>query len=405
MLTLKLIMRRAALAAASIVLIVGCSSQPKSNSAADTHIYYPEPPAAPRIQFLTSFSDGQHWVSQSKSTFAEWVVGEDAKAKSNTSFDSPYGVAVYNKKLYICDVSLNKVHIVDLATRAYSVLGPADRIRNPVNMTVDADGTKYLCDTSVRKILVFDANDRLISEIGESTSWVPVDCAIKGNELYITDTTGGKVEVYDKQGQHLRTIGEKGMGPDQLSNPTNLEIGPDGRLYVVDTFLQTVKIFDPATGSFAGTIGGPGSNIGSFARPKGIAIDPQGDVYVTDAQWDVVQIFNPSGQLLATFGGPGKFPYSLGLPAGILIDTTTFDVFQPYLAKNFQPEYLVFVVNQFGKHKIGVFAFGKDTSLPASAYQIDTEAVQKRQAELRKQAEQEKANPPKVPVFERQPTK
>lgn len=396
--------RRAALAAASIVLVVGCSSQPKTTET-DSHIYYPEPPAPPRIQFLTSFSDGQHWVSQAKGSFADWVVGEDAKAKSSTAFDSPYGIAIYNKKLYICDVSLNKVHIVDLATRAYSVLGPADRIRNPVNMTIDADGTKYLCDTSVRKILVFDANDRLISEIGESTNWVPIDCAIRGNELYITDTTGGKVEVYNKQGQHLRTIGQKGLGVDQLTNPTNLEVGPDGRLYVVDTFLQTVKIFDPVSGAFVGTIGGPGSNIGSFARPKGIAIDPKGDVYVTDAQWDVVQIFNPGGQLLATFGAPGKFPYSLGLPAGIIVDKTTLDVFQPYLAKNFQPEYLVFVVNQFGKHKIGVFAFGKDASLPASAYEIDTKAVEQRKAELRKKAEEEKANGEKAPVFDRLPTK
>jgi DNA-binding beta-propeller fold protein YncE len=401
---LKTLTRRATLAAASILLVAGCASQPKT-AVTDSHVYYPEPPAPPRIQFLTSFSDGQHWVSQSKSSFAEWVVGEDTKAKTSTGFESPYGVAIHNKKLYICDVALNKVHIVDLATRAYSVLGPADRIRNPVNLTIDADGTKYLCDTSVRKILVFDPNDRLITEIGETTSWMPIDCAIKGDELYITDTTGGKVEVYSKQGRHLRTISEKGMGPDQLTNPTNLEVGPDGRLYVVDTFLQIVKVFNPADGAFVGSIGGPGANIGSFARPKGIAIDSSGAVYVTDAQWDVVQIFNPDGQLLATFGAPGKFPYSLGLPAGIIIDKTTVDIFEPYLAKDFKPEYLLFVVNQFGKHKIGVFAFGKNTSLPASAYQIDTEAVQKRQAELRKQAEQEKANPIKDPVFDRQPAR
>jgi len=387
--------RRAAVLGLALIL-AACAAKPEQTES--NAVFYPDPPAPPRIQFLTSISDGQHTTAKSDSSFAEWIVGEDPRAKSSTEFASPYGVAIYNKKLYICDVALNRVHILDLATQQYSILQPDDRIRNPVNLTVDRDGTKYLCDTFLRKILVFDPNDRLVSEIGQHSAWTPIDLAIRGDELFVTDTTGGKIEVYAKSGEHLRTISEKGLGPDQLTNPTNLAISDEGRLYVVDTFLQVVKVFDPDNGNFMGLIGGPGTNVGSFARPKGIALDPKGNLYVTDAQWDVVQAFGPDGQLLMSFGAPGKHPWSMGLPAGILVDQSTVEIFKPYFEKNFQPQYLVFVVNQFGKHKIGVFAYGRDTSLPASAYEIDVEAVEQRRAELRKEAERKEAER-KRPTF------
>jgi hypothetical protein len=117
--------------------------------------------------------------------------------------------------------------------------------------------------------------------------------------------------------------------------------------------------------------------VGRFARPKGIAIDPQGIVWIADAQWDVVQAFRPDGQLLLLFGEPGDKPYHMGIPAGLLVDSSSIPAFRRYLAPNFEPQFLLFVVNQFGKrNKVAVFAYGRDRTLSAERYEVQEPAAE-----------------------------
>ncbi|NIA06644.1 MAG: hypothetical protein GWP14_03245 [Actinobacteria bacterium] len=317
-------------------------------------IFYPPSPDAPRLQFLVSFSDVASWLERG-SPFADFVVG--AKQEKRGSIKSPYGIAARDGRLYICDLGLRLIHVIDLPRKSYGVLGTPDQIRNPVNITIDADGTKYVCDTGKRMVAVFDAEDRFLRYLGDPQRCVPIDLAIFGDELFVVDIAGAKVEVWSKEGKFLRTIATKGRGPDQLRRPTNLAVDQRGHVFVTDTALAMVKEYS-SEGQFIKTIGGPGNRPGYFARPKGIAIDPQGRLYVADAQWDIVQAFSSDGQLLIYFGGAGSKPEGMGLPAGLAIDATSLNVFRRFVSKDFEAEYLLFVVNQFGTNKIGVYAFG-----------------------------------------------
>jgi hypothetical protein len=177
------------------------------------------------------------------------------------------------------------------------------------------------------------------------------------------------VEVWSKEGQRLRALSRHGQGPDELDRPTNLAIGPDRRIYVSDTMAQQVKIFD-REGQYQGSIGKPGTTIGSFARPKGIAVDDQGHVYVSDAQWRVVQVFTSDDKLLTVISGMGGKAPGVVLPAGLAIDKTSLKTFEKYIDPDFAAEYLVFLVNQHGRNKVSVYAYGKSKSLPASEYEI-----------------------------------
>ena len=363
--------------------MVGCAATPQEPaSMVSTAVFYPKAPEPPRLQFLTSFSDAKEFAERAKQkqSFSEWLVGEE-KLDPSTRFASPYGIAARNGRIYICDVGLNRVHVIDAKKNTYDLL-PKEKIGNPVNITLDSDGTKYVCDTGRRVVAVFDGNDQHTADIGDPTSgWNPIDVAIYGGELFVADVTGGVIQVYSKQGEHLRTIGTKGRGPDEMHSPTNLDIGPDGRLYIADTFQQEVKVYD-RQGAYQGSIGVPGSELGGFARPKGIVVDPHGSVYVADAQWDHVQVFSRENKVLLVFGEVGDFAHSMGVPAGLAIDKTSIDVFRDNLAPGFEPEYLLFVVNQFGKRKIAVYAYGRDTSLGADAYKIDMTEIERRSKEL-----------------------
>lgn len=342
------------------VALVGCGPQKANAPATATHttVYFPAAPDAPRLQYLMTLTGAESIVKKDRGSFADWVVGEDASGKPSGQFINPYGMDADNGKLYICDVARDRVHVVDMNTRTYSLLGTPQQIGNPVNIKIDDQtGLRYVCDTGKRVVHVFDRSDTLVRTIRNEQAWSPIDLAIGNGKLYICDVTGCKVWVYSMDGKMESSISHKGEGPDELSMPTNLEIGPDGRIYVVDTFQQIVKIFDDE-GQFVGSVGRPSSDIGGFARPKGIAIDEQGVIYVADAQWDAVQLFNSKAELLLVFGTAGQEPYAMGLPAGITIDKSSLSAFSKYISPDFDAEYLLFVVNQFGRNKVVVYAYG-----------------------------------------------
>ncbi len=318
-------------------------------------VFYPPPPDVPRLQFLTSFSNLDAWKGQTQTSFTDFVVG--GKKNEQKKIISPYGLAVWNARLYICDLGKHCVYFVDFANKTSGTLGTPELIDTPVNIAIDADGTKYVCDTQKRMVAIFDAQDRFVRSLGDSARCTPICLAIRGDELFVADIAGSKVEVWNKAGKLLRTISSKGEEPGQLNMPTNLAISPASILYISNTGSSTVERFD-ADGRYLKPLGLPGDRPGNFARPKGIVIDPKGIVYVADTQWDVVQIFSPEGQLLLYFGGRSQGPENMVTPTGLAIDASSLPYFRQYVSKDFEAEYLLFVANEFGKDKISVLAFG-----------------------------------------------
>ncbi len=330
----------------------GCSKQVGPGPT----VFYPPAPDPPRLQFLTSFSDPSQWGGSKRSSFYDFVVGADKEKVG--AIRGPYGLAARDGKLYVCDLGAHCVHVIDILNKSYSLLGKPGQIKNPVNITLAADGTKYVCDTQQGRVLVYDAADQLVKTIGDPRTCVPSDIAELGEELIVTDVAGGELEVWSRDGKFLRHMATRGKEPGQLSMPTNLEIGPGNRIFVSDTMGSIINVYSK-TGNYIGSVGMPGDRPGYFARPKGIAIDDTGRIYVADAQWEIVQTFAPTGKLLLFFGGASDTPSGMGMPAGLVIDRSMMPAFQKYVDEDFEAEYLLFVANQFGKHKIGVYAFGK----------------------------------------------
>ena len=186
-----------------------------------------------------------------------------------------------------------------------------------------------------------------------------MDTAIAGDRLYVVDIKHHQVQVLDKRsGRLLFKFGEAGSKLGELFHPTNIAIGPDGDVYVVETSNFRVQRFT-ADGKPVRVYGEFGSELGTFSRPKGIAIDRAGRLYVGDAAFENVQIFDNSGKLLLFFGQPGDRAEGLNLPAGVSIDYDNVDLFRRYADPGFTVEYLILVASQFGPNKIDVFGFGK----------------------------------------------
>jgi DNA-binding beta-propeller fold protein YncE len=335
------------------LLVAGCARPGRPEMAEP--VFYPPAPDVPRVQFLTSFSSAEAWL-QRRSTFAQFVLG--AEQEERGAINNPYGMAGRDGVLYICDLGERAVHRIDLRNREYSRLGNPQILSRPVDVTLGPDGTRYVCDTGKGMVAVFGPDDNFVRHIGNPEETVPIDLAVSGEELYVADVANAELEAWSKDGELLRKLATRGLGPDELRMPNSVAVGPNGHVFVTDAELATVKEYTP-DGAYVKSIGMPGDRPGNFARPKGLAIDAAGHIYVADAQWEVVQVFSLKGELLLYFGGAVPGPHGMGLPAGLAIDDTSLDAFRDYVADDFQPQYLLFVVNQFGRNKIGVYAFGE----------------------------------------------
>jgi DNA-binding beta-propeller fold protein YncE len=276
--------------------------------------------------------------------------------------DKPYGVAIYDGKIYVCDTNATVI-VLDLKRKAFEPLKGAvglGKLNQPINISIERDGTKYVADPVRGQVVAFDRNDEYLRAYGVPGGWRPVDAVALEDRLYVADVDHGLVKVFDKQsGEMVKTIGDKGAPSERLDRPTNLAFDRDGYLYVADVGRFQVVKFD-RDGHFKMTFGRPGDNLGHFARPKGIAVDHESRLYTVDASFNNVQIFNGDGRLLMFFGEAGNKPGGFVLPAKVAIDYDNLQYFAKYAQPGFQIEYLIFVTSQFGDRRVNILAYGRE---------------------------------------------
>lgn len=333
-----------------ILALLSCASQ-KSVTKMPAVLYPPAPDTA-HIQFLTTISNSDNTTTQ-RSAFSKFILGE----QQSKQIKKPYGVAIRNGKIYVCDSGLGGLEIIDLDKKTFDYFLPegVGQLRLPINCAVDEDGTLYVADGERQQIVVFDRTGNYLTSFGESANYRPTDVFIYGDTIWVANVLDNHIYVYKKGTYNLLNRFpdlEKGA-PGFLYQPTNLYV-TQGELFVSDMGDFNVKIFSH-TGQFISSFGSHGTKTGQFVRPKGIAIDKDSNIYVVDAGFENTQIFNRDGNLLLFFGGPYKGPGDMWLPTKVIIDYDNLSYFQKYVDPGYSLKYLVFVTNQYGPDKLNIY--------------------------------------------------
>ncbi len=337
-----------------LVTLAGCMSKP----APKKFTFFPPPPDEPRVQYLGAFSSDRDlgWTS----TFAEFITG---KPSAQNPLIKPYGIAMWEGKIFVCDTMVSAVEVFDLGKKRVGYFTPdgEGRLKMPVNITIDVDGTRYIADTGRGQVLIFN-KDTFVAALGGKDDLRPSDVALTTNRVYVTDVKGHVVRVYDKATRKpLFTIPRDPQNAEKkLLSPTNLSVDQQrGRLAVTDTGAFSVSLYD-LEGNYIRTVGDQGVAPGLFARPKGVALDRAGLAYVVDASTQLVQIFDEEGKLLMFFGQPESSPQGdLHLPAAVSLDYENVRFFEHAVAPGYRCEYLILVTSQVGDKKVTVFGFVK----------------------------------------------
>ncbi len=339
-----------------LVLLFFGSCAPKTNQTSKKFIIYPPPPNKARIQYLTRFSNSKDIVKQS--VFSKSIVGED----KTLSILKPYGFFIRNGKMYVCDVNIAGLEIIDLEKKEFNYFIPKDQyqLKLPLNCFVDKNNQLYIVDITLKKIVIFDGTNEYITSFGNKENLKPTDIFVQSNKIWVVDSGNHRVNVYSKDTYKFEYYFPKSERGDKsyLFVPTNIFVSED-KVYVTDMAGSNIKIYTHE-GEYLSSVGKYGDRIGDFVRPKGIAVDREANLYVVDASFENVQIFNKEGKLLLYFGGAYSGHGGMWLPIKIRIDYDNLQYFKKYVDPKYDLEYLIFVTNQFGPDKVSVYGKIKD---------------------------------------------
>jgi len=145
--------------------------------------------------------------------------------------------------------------------------------------------------------------------------------------IYVADSKNNRIDHITADGKVLQTWGTLAdilKGPalgGTFNEPWGVAVGPDGSVYVADTFNFRIQKFT-ADGQFISMWGyfGTAEKPEAFWGPRGLAIDASGRIFVTDTGNKRVVVFDKDGNYIAQFGSAGADPGQFDEPVGIALD-------------------------------------------------------------------------------------
>lgn len=320
----------ALLSTSAVSMLTGCvTPAPEPESFDPSTLVYPPPPETPRFYYDSTLWGSASVVEETaEDRLRRFATGESARGKG---FAKPFGIVAQDGRIFVTDTVSRHVHVLDFPRRRYYEIGRkgVGRLAKPLGIALDRAGRVYVVDGTAQRVLVYDLEGNYETAIGTAEDFDrPSGIAVSpdGDRVYVLDTGGvdnsnHRVLVFDGNGRRIGRIGGRGREDGQFNLPLDCALGPDGRLYVLDTGNFRVQVFG-ADGGFQRSFGEAGRFPGQFGHPRGIALDAEGKVYVSDTSFGVFQIFDDQGRILMSVGerseagGPGKFI----LPAGIAVD-------------------------------------------------------------------------------------
>ena len=116
------------------------------------------------------------------------------------------------------------------------------------------------------------------------------------------------------------SFGQKGPGNGKFHRPYGVAVNDMDEIVVADNWNHCVQVFD-SNGNFLRSFGRRGENPGEFDYPNGIAIDKDRNIFISEWGNDRVQIFSWEGRYLGSFGGMGSLDSQLKCPRGLSLDS------------------------------------------------------------------------------------
>lgn len=197
--------------------------------------------------------------------------------------------------LYTCNYQDGEVDAWDANGNLVATYDAGGAWTNAANVTFGPDGLMYVSDPGENAVWVVDADDTVVRQIGDvDTLPIPEGVTFGPDGLLYVTNFVGDIEVFDRNGEHLRS-----MTP--AINSIDVAFHPDGSLLVLNISAGIWKL------------DANGVTIGQFANVSGLGMTwgPDGNLWVATAPGQSAVVLDVDGALVDTHDDPGAFSFGV----------------------------------------------------------------------------------------------
>jgi streptogramin lyase len=209
--------------------------------------------------------------------------GDGGPAK-NAQLNQPHSICFGPDRLYIADVGNHRVRAIDLTTnKIETVAGTGER-------KLPKDGGSALAEPLFGPRAVCMQGNYL---------WVALR---EGHSVWKVDLEQGT--IHHVGGNSKAGFADGGPSESQVNSPKGIDLGPDGKIYLVDSSNHCIRRIDPKTNVME-TVAGKGGTSGFsgdggipkaalLSNPHGVGFGSAGEIYLGDSDNHRVRVIRPA---------------------------------------------------------------------------------------------------------------
>ena len=208
----------------------------------------------------------------------------------------PYGIGILpNGNLIVSETGNSRVQeLTPQGKYVKTFVGTENSLDlgKPGPIYVDSKGHVYIGDLSGSQVLVLNQDAELLHKIKNISYPHGIAVDEENRKLYISDAKEVRIKVFslDKLENGPVAVIENYLPGQRFSMLRGLAVDNLGRLYVVDTIVNAIRVFDK-NGSYLFSFGRQGFGDGEFLFPNQIFADNSGKIFISDWGNNRVQVW------------------------------------------------------------------------------------------------------------------
>ena len=185
--------------------------------------------------------------------------------------------------------------------RPWGELPPGMELGGVSHVAVDSQDRVYAFQRKDPPIVIFDRSGKYVGSWGSGMFVDAHGIYISGDDhVYLGNRDAHTIVKCTLDGNVVMTLGteETPSFQEPFNHPADVAVAPNGDIYVADGYGNSRVHRFTAKGDLIKSWGSPGRGPGQFSVPHGIWVDKNERVYVADREHGRVQVFTPDGEFI-----------------------------------------------------------------------------------------------------------